>query len=507
MSGRQTAAGDPTVELDEGVLTGRRIETPDGDEPLAFFGGIPYAAPPVGALRFAHPAPPTWSGPRDARAFGPSAPQFRVDGAPFDLRCIGAPAEPVGEDYLALNVWTPFAALDGGEPRPVIVYVHGGAFTGGSGSAPAYDAQAFARSGLVAVTINYRLGVPGFAHLPGAPDNRGLLDQLAALRWVREHAAAFGGDPERVTIFGESAGSISVCALAAAAPPGLFGRVISQSGGSHGLSVEQAAVASRLVAERLGAEPTVTGFAAVSDDVLAATLTQCVLAGIDLAVGGATDPTMRLSPFGPVIDDELLTDTPAAMITAGSGPDVDLLVGSNTEELNLYTVLLGAGVPDDAALRAVVARLHPEPDALIAGYREAGRASTPNELFAAIGTDRVFAVPTLRMAEAQLARAGRVWWYEFGWRSPARGGALGACHGIELPFVFDGVGRVDYGDLGVRDDTPTRALAADVHARWVGFARDGDPGWPASTDLAGPQPLGVDAVADHPERDLWTGVI
>ena len=492
---------DIRLELDHGTLTGT------SEDGIAFFGGIPYAADPVGALRFRLPEAASWTGERDARGFGPGAPQFRAPSLPFDLRCIGAPAEPVGPGYLNLNVWTPTTALAGPGRAPVMIFVHGGSFTGGSGSAPAYRASRFAHSGVVAVTINYRLGILGFGSLPGAPENRGLHDQLAAIGWVREHIGAFGGDPDNITVFGESAGSISVCALAACAPAGSFRRVISQSGGSHGLTRDQAGVAVRAVADRLGVEPTVDGLAEVSDDALAAALARSVLAGLDLAVGGATDPTMGLSPFGPVIDGGLITDKPAAMIANGSGPEIDLLVGSNTDELNLYTTLIGIGVPDEAALRAVVTRLHPDPDAVIEAYRHAGRGSTPTELFAAIGTDRVFAVPTLRMAQAQLARAGRVWWYEFGWRSPGKNGALGACHGIELPFVFDLVGRVDFGDLAVPDDGPTRALAADVHARWVGFGTAGDPGWDAATSIGSPEPLGVGSGEPHPERAVWDGVI
>lgn len=498
------ATTDVRVEIDHGELTGR---SQDG---VAFFGGIPYTADPIGDLRFALPRPPTWSGPRDARAFGPSAPQFRLPNPPFDLRSIGAPAEPTGPDYLNLNVWTPVEALEDAATapgRPVLVFVHGGSFTGGSGSAPAYDGTGFARSGVVLITVNYRLGVLGFGHLSGAPDNRGLHDQIAALSWIHDQVAAFGGDPGNVTIFGESAGAISVCALAACAPAGLFRRVISESGGSHGLSTEQAAVAVRAVADRLGIEATVEGFSGVSDDAVATALTRSIFAGLDLAVDGSTDHTMGLSPFGPVIDGGLLTDLPAAMIAGGAGPDVELIVGSNREELNLYTVLLGLGVPDLNALRARVARVHPDPDAVISAYADAGRGTSADELFAAIGADVVFAVPTQRLARAQLSRGNPCWSYEFGWRSPGRDGALGACHGIELPFVFDGVGRVDYGDLSVPDTTETRELAADLHQRWVAFAALGDPGWtPLSADQ--PDAFGIGGVFStrHPEWAVWEGV-
>ena len=495
---------DVRVEIDHGELTGR---SRDG---VAFFGGIPYAADPAGDLRFALPQPPTWTGPRDARGFGPSAPQFRMGNPPFDLASIGAPAEPLGPDYLNLNVWTPTEALDapaGASLRPVMVFVHGGSFTGGSGSAPAYHGTAFARSGVVLITINYRLGVIGFGHLPGAPDNRGLHDQIAALGWIHDHAATFGGDPDNVTIFGESAGAICVSALAACAPTGLFRRVISESGGSHGLSTEQATVAVDAVADRLGIEATVDGFNTVADDAVATTLTQCIMAGLDLAVGGKTDPTSGLSPFGPVIDSELLTDLPAAMIANGNGPDIELIVGSNRDELNLYTVLLGLGVPDRAALRASVARVHPDPDSVISTYEDAGRGTSPNELFAAIGTDVVFAVPSLRLAQAQLERGNPCWRYEFGWRSPGKDGAIGACHGIELPFVFDGIGRIDYGDLGVPDTAETRELAADLQRRWVAFAALGDPGWtPVSAEQSDAFGIGGVFSTRHPEWAVWDGV-
>ncbi len=489
------------VELDTGTLTGRSA---DG---VAFFGGIPYAADPVGDLRFALPAPPTWRGDRDARGYGPSAPQFRAVDPPFDLSPIAVPLEPTGPGYLNLNVWTPADVLSGTTKRPVLVFVHGGSFTGGSGSAPAYDGTRFARSGVVLITVNYRLGVLGFGHLDGAPDNRGLHDQIAALRWIQQHVEAFGGDPDNVTIFGESAGAISVCALAAGAPAGLFRRVISQSGGSHGMSPEQAGIAVGAVAGRLGIEATVAGFAPVPDEAVAAELARCVLAGLDLSIPGAIDSTMGLSPFGPVIDGELLTDRPAAMIAAGAGPDVELIVGSNRDELNLYTVLLGMGLPDRWALRRVVGRLHPDPDAVIDAYSEAGRGETANELFAAIGTDAVFAVPSLRLARGQATRGNPCWRYEFGWPSPGREGRLGACHGIELPFVFDGIGRVDYGDLAVPDSTETRELAADLHRRWVSFATTGDPGWsPVSAEQSDAFGIGGVFSTRHEEQSVWDGL-
>ncbi|MFF9040455.1 carboxylesterase/lipase family protein [Streptomyces sp. NPDC014892] len=492
----------------------RRVEgmVEDG---VAVFRGIPYAAAPVGADRFAPPRPATWTGTWDARRAGPTAPQPTMDlshvpGAP-DLTAVRGPGWLPGDDYLNLNVWTPDPGAAG---LPVMVFVHGGSFTGGTGAAPVHDGTRFAQDGVVLVTVNYRLGVPGFLHLPDAPDNRGLRDQLAALEWVREHVAAFGGDPDNVTVFGESAGALSVGALLAAAPAGLFRRAVSQSGGaSHAFSRGQARLVTAAVADRLGVPGTAAGLAGIPDEKLVAALAGLAAAPLDLAVDGLRDPMMGMSKVGPVVDGDLLHAQPVDVVAAGAAGGVDLLVGSNSDEMNLYLVMLSAAPVTEDALRTAVAALHPDPERLVAVYREAGRGATPGELLSAIGTDYMFAVPTARLADAHAAvSGGRTWRYEFTWPSPVADGRLGACHTLELPFVFDAVGRVDYGAFGVREeDEAVRALARDTHAAWVSFGRDGDPGWARYTpgsptvQYVGPE-WRTTRRADGPERSLWEEV-
>ncbi|MFF8772442.1 carboxylesterase/lipase family protein [Kitasatospora sp. NPDC015120] len=482
-------------------------------EGVRVFRGIPYAAAPTGADRFAAPRPAHWTGEFDARAAGPNAPQLNrsdIPGVP-DLRAIVGTGWKRGEDYLNLNIWTPEDTAGG---LPVMVFIHGGAFVGGSGLDAGYEGTRFAQDGVVLVTVNYRLGAPGFLRLPGAPDNRGLRDQIAALEWVRKHITAFGGDPDAVTVFGESAGAISVGTLLAAAPAGLFRRAIIQSGGaSHALTTAQADHVTAVLAARLAVPATLAAFAQIPDETLVEAVAQLDTALPDLTVDGVRDPLMRLSRLGPVIDGDLLGGQPLDTVRAGTAAaDVDVIAGSNSDELNLYLVALPVPETTEPVLQAAAATLHPDPAALLDAYRSAGRGSTARELLSAIGTDYMFAVPTARLTEAHARQPGGTWRYEFAWPSPGYDGALGACHGLELPFVFDNVGRVDYGALDVRPhDETVRKLAERMHASWVAFARDGDPGWPRFTpETPVVQRIGAEwtltTTADGPEKKLWQDV-
>jgi len=476
---------------------------------VAAFLGVPYAAAPVGSRRFARPEPTRWDGERDATAAGPTAPQGPTDtpGMP-DISPVLGPGWVPGSEYLTVDVRTPDPT---GSGLPVMVFVHGGSFTAGAARAPVYDGTRLAREGAVVVAVNYRLGVPGFADVPGVVANRGLLDQLAALRWVHDNAAAFGGDPDRITLFGESAGGISVADLLVAAPRGLVRRAIVQSGGgSHVLAPEQAAVTTRALAADLGVAP--SALVDVPDEGLVAAVGRLGQDPPDLAVAGLRDPLMGLAPLGPVIDGELLDGQPVDAFAAGAAADVDLLVGSNADEMTLYSVVLGTALglpgPDEDALHAAVARLHDDPDRVIAAYRSAGRGSTPPEVHDAVRTDWMFGVPTRRFADAH---TGRTWRYAFTWRSPGWDGRLGATHAIELPFVFDVVGRVDTGAFVVPDTEETRDLASRMCRAWVDFARDGDPGWPGYTAEA-PTTRVFDVTddltdtPDGPEQEVWKGV-
>jgi para-nitrobenzyl esterase len=495
---------DPIVHVGPGTARGA---VRDG---VASFLGLPYAAAPTGALRFGLPRPTFWQGERDARDFGPTAPQPPTDlPGGLDLKGVVGPGWVPGEDYLSANVWTPDPSAAG---LPVMVFLHGGAFTGGAARTPGYDGTAFARDGVVLVTLDYRIGAVGFADLAGAPANRGLHDEIAGLRWVREHVEAFGGDPDNVTVFGESAGALSVGTLLAAAPGGLFRRAVSESGGaSHALTRAQAGVTTAALAAHLGVPATAEAFAGVPDETLVQAVAQVSRPPLDLRVDGVPDPNMGLSPLGPVIDGDLLHGQPVDAVRAGASAGVDLMVGNNAEEMNLYLVALPVPPVGEDGLRAAVGALHPDPDRVVDAYRAAGRGRDAGELLSAIGTDYMFAVPTARLADAHAPHPGGTWRYEFTWRSPAFEGRLGACHGLELPFVFDGVGRVDYGSLGVADDEANRELAAATHAAWVAFARDGDPGWPRYT-AERPTVRRIDRRwrsterADGPERAVWDGV-
>ena len=439
-----------------------------GTDALAF-KGIPYAAPPVGPNRFRPPvAPKPWTAPRDCRGYGPTAPQTRPEGV------IGALVPRVivpGDDYLNLNVWTP--ALDG--QAPVMVFVHGGSFTSGSGALSVYDGSRFARDGVVLVTINYRLGADGFLWFGDGTPNLGLLDQIAALTWVRDNIAAFGGDPGNVTIFGESAGAMSVCTLLAMpAADGLFRRAIAQSGAGHNtISAASARTVGNRLAAMLGTAPTREAIATVPVPRLLAaqdSLSRQVMARPRAKVWG--DVARTLLPFSPVVDGELLPAAP----TGGIRPDVDLMIGTNSEEARLFLVPTGlASRLNTPALYAAAALRFGLPARGVRRYRANRPGSTPGDVLAAIMTDSYYRIPAIRLAEA---RPG-AYVYEFGWRSPACNGTLGACHGLELGFVFDNLD--DPAATPMLGAAPPQHLADLMHRTWIDFARTGDPGWPPYT--------------------------
>ncbi|RSN58363.1 carboxylesterase/lipase family protein [Actinomadura sp. WAC 06369] len=453
---------EPVVRTQHGRVRGT---TRDG---VTAFLGIPYAAPPFGPDRFRAPRPPApWDGVRDATAYGPTAPKPGYAG-PF--KTLLPDPEIPGEDCLNLNVWTP---EPGGSGLPVMVWIHGGAFVNGSGAVPTYDGGNFARDGVVCVTINYRLGVEGFAYLPGAPANRGLRDQIAALEWVRDNIAAFGGDPGRVTVFGESAGAMSVTTLLSL-DLGLFHRAVAQSGaGQIAQDPDDALLVAKEIAARLGVEPTAEGFAAL--DPAAIVPVQAAVSGEvsalpDPARWGATTAAGGMA-LTPVLDGELLARRPEDAIAAGAGRGVDLLTGYTAEEFRLFLMPTGvAAVLTDDLVGAATAGMG-VPPAVAAAYRERYPALAPGELMAAIVTDSLFRVPAHRAAAGHAANGGRTWMYEFGWRSPNHD--LGACHALELGFVFDNL----VPDSELAGPNPPQALADALHRAWVRFAADGDPGW------------------------------
>ncbi|ANZ39856.1 carboxylesterase [Lentzea guizhouensis] len=457
----------PIVTTTEGAVRGRATEH------AHVFLDIPYAAPPTGAARFAAPAPhASWPDVRDGTRPGPTAPQPHRDGfGALDMSVYFGPGWVRGDDYLTVNVWAPPRATR----SPVMVFVHGGGFITGSTGSELYDGTSFARDGVVLVTLNYRLGIPGFLDLPGAPPNRGMLDVVAALRWVRRNIEAFGGDPGNVTLFGQSAGATIVGGvLAGSGASGLFHRAIVQSGSGLGaFSPEQAARVTAAAATALGVEPATADFARISDEDFVEVLRE--LGGLDLATSTRFDPLLGLSPFSLVLDRQ-----PAEAVAAGAGAEVALMVGTNTEEGNLYLVPQGnlASSTEEDVL-GVAARMHRDPAVLVERFRARHPGASAGELRSALVGEALFGAGSRRLAEAHAARAHT---YEFAWRSSAVDGLLGAAHTVELPYVFDCLDlpalRGPRGLLGPAE--PPAELAAQVHGAWVSFARSGDPGWPAT---------------------------
>ena len=498
---------DTVVQTRHGGVRGLR------DNAVHAFKGIPYAAPPYGANRLRPPQPVVaWEGVRPALDYGPKSPQPAY---PPEVALLLAELRGAGEDCLTLNVWTPEPAPGAG--RPVMVWIPGGMYEyHGTGASPWYDGSRFARDGVVCVTINYRVGADGFLYLGDGIANLGLLDQLAALEWVQENIAAFGGDPTNVTLFGESAGAMSVATLLGMPrSEGLFRRAIAQSGAAHTVaSAETGLGVARHLARKLGVEPTREAIAAVPVyRVLAAqeALRNDLLADPDPAYWGY-EVVSTFLPWQPVVDGDILPAPPLERIEAGTGAAVDLIVGTNTDEHRLFLVSGGLldRVTEEALVEAVAAYGLPVEWALET-YRKVHRRASPGDLLAAIQTDWYWRIPAIRLADAHAGHAaGATYMYEFAWRSPQFNGQLGACHALEMPFVFDTLGH-HTGPLW--GDDPPQALADVMHAAWVAFATDGrgDGGWP-TYDLARRATMRFDRVSevvDDPrstERALWDRV-
>jgi len=478
------------------------------------FRGVPYAqvTGPEGRWRAAEP-PAAWTGTRVASSWGPIAPQTPpVPGFSF-------PHDPTesDEDCLNLNVWTP--ELDD-RRRPVLVWLHGGGFTTGSGSSSLFAGGRLASHGVVVVTLNYRLGALGLLAHPDLVSEVGtglgnwsLRDQIAALAWVRDNIAGFGGDPDMVTVFGESAGAMSISALLGAPEAfGLFHRAVIQSGPPATASTQWA----RRRAERLAAHVGVP-----SDDVAAlrhVTADRLVVATQRLAQEAPSDGGLPMALL-PVVDGALLDRSPGDVIVEGAAAPVPILVGTTRDECALFTTA-DQGDPDvdDARVaHRMVGLVGPAGRDIVDAYRHArlarGEAVAGRDLWTAVTTDYVFRLPLQELAVAHAKHQPDTYSYLFTWQSPFLGGMFGSCHGLEIPFVF---GTVEDPPVQVFTGAGPQAtlLSERMQRAWIAFARNGDPSceavgsWPAydpvrrRTMILGPQ-AGVEDDPRRAERLIW----
>ncbi|WP_067811654.1 carboxylesterase/lipase family protein [Actinomadura kijaniata] len=463
------------------------------------FLGIPYAEAPVGDLRFAAPVPvEPWEGVRAALAYGPTAQRRAL----AEVTVIPEPTIP-GAETLNLNVFTPDPSPDAG--LPVLVWIHGGGFMAGCSASPWYDGRAFNRDGVVLVSVGYRLGVEGFLHVEGAPDNRGVLDWIAALEWVRDNVAGFGGDPAKVTVAGQSAGGGAVQTLMATpSAHGLFRAAISVSGAvmAPQARADGLAVAARFT-ERTGVPATVAELRDRSDDELLDLMDKLTGPG----PGEPPSVALRLAPFA---DGELVPAPVPEAFADGTAADVPLMLGFTRDEFTSFLELAAADLPAEALPSAL--RHTGVPAGVVDGYLALHRGDSPGRIVGGSVTDVLFRVPALAIAEARAGRSLPTWFYEFGWTAPpgvpVGGGRAGHC--LDLPFAFDLLDAE--GVTAVAGEAPPQGLADAMHAAWVAFVRDLDPGdrWPRYTaedrrtmvwdaePQVRPDPL-------RPERELWLG--
>lgn len=460
-----------TVEIATGALRG------SGRDGVETFLGVPYAEPPVGELRFRAPRPPRpWAGVREAVEWAPRAPQPELTGRGFTG----------DEDCLYVNVYAP--ASPG--PHPVLVWIHGG---GGVMGAPhQFDGSAYARSGVVVVTVGYRLGVLGMLHLPGVADsNLSLRDQVAALAWVRANVAAFGGDPGRVTLAGQSNGGRTVgTLLAVPATRGLVHQAIVQSGTGVGSVVhtpdEGAKVAEAVLAE-LAVSPA---------DLATLPVTRILEAQQRVSAMSGTKVTYRV-----VVGDELLPERPLDAVR-----DVPLLIGTTADEEDLFSWLQSGGAK---LLGVGSTMLEPaEIEKAVAAYTALLPEWTEDQVRNRALTAGDWWIPAIRFAEKQ----PKAWMYRLDWRIAPRGKGIGAAHGLDLPLVFDDIRNRNWRFLFAGRTFPAerlQAVATEMFGAWVRFVTTGDPGWPRYTPADRVTHLfdDVSTTVSDPDREqrlLWS---
>lgn len=468
------------VQTTAGTVRGR-WRTDFAGNLSASFLGIPFAEAPVGDLRFEAPVPHgPWKGVRDAGEMG-ATPQRR----PYaDVTAIPEPSFP-GDSTLNLNVFSPSPSRTD-QPLPVLVWIHGGGFIAGSPASPWYDGRAFTRDGVVTVNVSYRLGFDGFGWISNAPSNRGIRDWLLALEWVQANIAAFGGDPSRVTIGGQSAGGGAVLALLAMPQAQhLFHRVLAVSPSATAVPAERAEAIARRMAELRDVEVTKQGFSTIADEDLRDLFDRAVDSDSDSY--GPADAVAQLrsmasaAPSGPMLDGDLVTQPVVDAIRQGIGRDKALVIGTTDDEFSgalddmrtklrffpARSVLRAMGAPAEVRDRYVRANLD---------VRARGVAATAGRYL----TDVVFRAPSLAIVRARSGAAtgstagAPTWLYRFAWRSPVTGYAA---HCLDVPFWFDCLADTSVPALA-GSSTP-QALASEMHARAVEFVLSGEAGWPA----------------------------
>ena len=474
------------VETTAGRIRGIR------DRGVEIFKGIPYAEPPLGELRFRPPRKPRpWSGTRDALEYGNMAVQSpNVFALPEDLLRLFTLAgrQKLDEDCLYLNVWT--SGREGAQ-RPVLFWCHGGAFITGSGSSPWSDGANLCRlDDVVVVSFNHRLGALGYLHLEDMAAGfehsglAGVLDIVAALEWMRDNIARFGGDPGNVTIFGESGGGAKVSVLMAMPPArGLFHKAIVQSGPAVQMANrEDGSKTARQMLEHLGLEAASAAELRrlPAEKILEAQVK--VLAGVSRA---AFADRRRLG-FNPVIDGTLFPGGPFAPHAPLASINVPLMIGSNKDEMTLFLghMLWVTDATFDNLPDALTPYLGDRAAEIVAVYRTAQPKLRPDEIAIAIVSDQGVRAPSLLMADRKLAQeAAPVFVYLFGWETPVLGGRLRSCHTLEIPFVFSNLELAE-----LTGDDPARLPLGEAMSRaWIAFARNGNPGhaglpvWPAYT--------------------------
>lgn len=473
------------VETQAGRLRGT------AERGVEIFKGIPYAAPPLGDRRFRPPVKPDpWTGVRDAGAYGNMAVQsLNVFALPDDLLQIFTLAgrQKLDEDCLYLNVWT--SGREGAH-RPVLFWCHGGAFITGSGSSPWSDGANLCRlDDVVVVSFNHRLGALGYLHLEDIAAGdftgaglAGMLDIVAALEWVRDNIAQFGGDPGNVTIFGESGGGAKVSVLMAMpSAKGLFHKAIIQSGPAVQMAErEDGSRTARQMLEHLGLEP------ARAAELRHLPVPKILDAQVKVlaSVSRAAFAERRRLGFNPVIDGHRFPGGPFAPQAPTVSRDVPLMIGSNKDEMTLFLGHM-PWVTDatfDALPEALTPYLGDRAAEIVNVYRKAQPRLRPDEIAIAIVSDQGIRAPSLLMAERKIAQGGApVFVYLFAWETPVLGGRLRSCHTLEIPFVF---GNLETAELTGSD--PARLALGEVMGRaWIAFARNGDPShdglpvWPA----------------------------